>query len=307
MRIAIMAAGAVGGYFGARLAAAGHDVTFFARGANLEAIRKNGLKIESPLGDLHLKSVQITDDPKSVGSVDIILFAVKMWDIEQAAHAARPLIGSATQVITLQNGIDAVDTIAPILGADHVAAGTAQIVTVLGAPGVIKHTSKLALIRCGRLDKRPNATLSAFVDAGQKAGFDITLSDDIERDLWVKFVMLAGTSGITAATREPMGRILGDPDTRNLFQSLMQEVVDVGRAKGVNLPADLTQERMNFIESTFPKTMKASMANDLERGYRLELDWLAGRVVTLGRKLGIPTPANAVVYAVLKLHRMGPS
>jgi 2-dehydropantoate 2-reductase len=307
MRIAIMAAGAVGGYFGARLADAGDDVTFFARGANLEAIRKNGLKIESPLGDLHLKSVQVTDDPKSVGPVDVILFAVKMWDIEQAAQSLRPLIGPTTQVITLQNGIDAVDTIAPILGADHVAGGTAQIVTVLGAPGVIKHTSKLALIRCGRLDKRPNATLSAFVDAGKKAGFDITLSDDIERDLWVKFVMLAGTSGITASTREPMGRILADPDTRTLFQNLMQEVVDVGRAKGVNVPADLTQERMHFIESTFPKTMKASMANDLERGYRLELDWLAGRVVTLGRKLGIPTPANAVVYAVLKLHRMGPS
>jgi 2-dehydropantoate 2-reductase len=305
MRIAIMAAGAVGGYFGARLADAGHDVTFFARGANLDAIRKNGLKIESALGDLHLKSVQAMDDPKGVAPVDVVIFAVKMWDVEQAAQSLRPLIGPATQVITLQNGIDAVERIAPILGADHVAGGTAQIVTVLGAPGVIKHTSKLAVIRCGRLDKRPNATLTAFVAAGQKAGFDIAISDDIERDLWTKFVMLAGTSGITAATREPVGAILGDPDTRALFQSLMQEVVDVGRKKGVNLPADLAQERMHLIETSFPKSMKASMANDLERGGRLELDWLAGRIVQLGRDLGIPTPANTAVYAVLKLHRMG--
>ena len=150
MRIGVMAAGAVGGYFGARLANAGHDVTFFARGANLHAIRKNGLTIKSPLGDLHLASVKVTGDPKSVAPVDIVLFAVKLWDLEPAAQSLRPLIGPATQVITLQNGIDAVDTIAPVLGAAHVAGGTAQIVTVIEAPGVIKHTSKVALIRCGR-------------------------------------------------------------------------------------------------------------------------------------------------------------
>lgn len=305
MRIGVMAAGAVGGYFGARLANSGHDVTFFARGAGLDAIRKNGLTIKSPLGDLHLASVKVTDDPKSVAPVDIVLFAVKLWDLEAAAQSLRPLIGPATQVITLQNGIDAVDTIAPILGAAHVAGGTAQIVTVIEAPGVINHTSKLALIRCGRLDKRPDPTLAAFVEAGTKAGFDIALSDDIERDLWVKFVMLAGTSGITASTRATMGPILADPDTRALFLSLMQEVVDVGRAKGVALPADVAQERLRFIETTFPAGMKASMANDIERGNRLELDWLAGRVVQLGRALGVPTPANAAVYAVLKLHRMG--
>jgi 2-dehydropantoate 2-reductase len=305
MRIGVMAAGAVGGYFGARLADAGHDVFFFARGVNLEAIRTNGLKLESVLGDLHLKSVNVTDDPKSVGPVDVVLFAVKLWDLETAAQSLRPLIGPATQVITLQNGIDAVERIAPILGAEHVAGGTAQIVSVLGAPGVIKHSSKLAVVRCGRLDKRPDSTLSAFVAAGQNAGFDIALSEDIERDLWVKFVMLAGTSGITAATREPIGRVLSDPDTRTMYLNLMQEVVAVGRGKGINLPADFAQERMHVVETTFPPSMKASMAHDLERGNRLELDWLAGRVVQLGRDLGIPTPANAAVYTVLKLHRMG--
>jgi len=307
MRIAVMAAGAVGGYFGARLADAGHDVTFFARGAHLAAIRNNGLKIESALGDLHLTSVNVTDDPASVAPVEIVLFAVKLWDLETAAQSLRPLIGPSTQVITLQNGIDAVERAAPILGADHVAGGTAQIATVIEAPGVIKHTSKISIIRCGRLDRRADPTLTAFVAAGTKAGFDIALSDDIERDLWVKFVMLVGMSGITASTGEPIGRILADPDTRAMYLALMQEVVNVGRTKGVKLAADLAQERLQVVETTFPAGMKASMAHDLERGNRLELDWLAGRVVQLGRALGVPTPANDAVYAVLKLHRMGRS
>jgi 2-dehydropantoate 2-reductase len=305
MRIGVMAAGAVGGYFGARLAAAGHDVIFFARGANFEAIRKHGLTIESPLGNLHLTSVNVTDDAASVASVEIVLFAVKLWDLESAAQSMRPLIGSRTQVITLQNGIDAVERVAPILGGDHVAGGTAQIVSVIAAPGVIKHSSKAAILRCGRIDRDSDPTLAAFVEAGKKAGFDVSLSDDIERDLWAKFVMLAGTSGITAATREPIGSVLADPDTRALFLSLMQETVAVARAKGVRLPEDFATERLHFVETNFPFDMRASMANDIERGNRLELDWLAGRVVELGRVLGVPTPANAVVYAVLKLHRMG--
>ncbi|MBO0758870.1 MAG: 2-dehydropantoate 2-reductase [Bradyrhizobiaceae bacterium] len=305
MRIGVMAAGAVGGYFGARLAAAGHDVIFFARGANLEAIRRNGLIIESPLGNLHLTSVNVTDDPGSVAPVDVVLFAVKLWDLESAAQSIGPLIGLRTQVITLQNGIDAVERVAPILGVDHVAGGTAQIVSVIAAPGVIKHSSKVAIIRCGHIDRHSDPTLVAFADAGKKAGFDISLSDDIERDLWDKFVMLAGTSGITAATREPVGRVLADPDTRALFLSLMQETVAVARAKSVRLPEDFAQERLHFVEANFPFDMRASMANDIERGNRLELDWLAGRVVELGRALGVPTPANAAVYAVLKLHRMG--
>jgi 2-dehydropantoate 2-reductase len=305
MRIGVMAAGAVGGYFGARLAADGHDVIFFARGANLEAIRKNGLIIESPLGNLHLPSVSVTDDPGSVVPVDIVLFAVKLWDLESAAQSLRPLIGSRTQVITLQNGIDAVERAAPILGVDHVAGGTAQILSVIAAPGLIKHSSKVAIIRCGHIDRHSDPTLVAFAEAGKKAGLDVSLSDDIERDLWAKFVMLAGTSGITAATREPIGRVIADSDTRSLFLSLMQETVAVARAKGVRLPEDFARERLHYVETNFPFDMKASMANDIERGNRLELDWLAGRVAELGRVLGVPTPANGAVYAVLKLHRLG--
>jgi 2-dehydropantoate 2-reductase len=169
MRIGVMAAGAVGGYFGARLSAAGHDVIFFARGSNLEAIRKNGLIIESPLGNLHLTSVSVTDDPGSVASVDVVLFAVELWDLESAALSLRPLIGPRKEVIALQNGIDAVERIAPILGGDHVAGGTAHIVSVIAAPGVIKHSSEVAIIRCGHIDRHSDPTLVAFVEAEHKS------------------------------------------------------------------------------------------------------------------------------------------
>jgi 2-dehydropantoate 2-reductase len=305
MRIGVMAAGAVGGYFGGRLAAAGHDVVFFARGAHLEAIRKAGLKIESPLGDLHLRDAQATDDPSTVAPVDVVIFAVKLWDLEQAAASLRPLVAGATRVITVQNGIDAVERVAPILGADHVVGGYAQIATVIGSPGTIVHSSKFALFRFGHTDRRADPTLTAFVAAAQKAGLDVALAEDIDVELWKKFVFLSTMAGMTSATRQPIGPILADPDTRALLHSLLREVVAVGRAKGVGLPADHADKALAFADETLPRGMKASMAHDLERGNRLELDWLTGKVVELGRTLGVPTPASEAVYAILKLHRMG--
>jgi 2-dehydropantoate 2-reductase len=304
MRIAVMAAGALGGYFGARMDAAGHDVFFIARSANLQAIKANGLTVESVHGDLYLPKPNVTDDPASVGPVDTVLFTVKLWDTEQAAKQALPLVGPDTRVITLQNGVDSAERIAPILGADNVVAGSAHIATVISAPGVVTHTSKFARMVCGRTDGRPDERLTAFADAAQAAGIDIALSDTIERDRWKKFVFLVGLSGATGATRKPLGPILQDPDTRAFFHSLMREVVAVAEAKGISLPADFAEDRMKFADSS-PPTFKASLLHDLERGNRLELDWLAGKVVELGRLLGVPTPANEAVYAVLKLHRMG--
>jgi 2-dehydropantoate 2-reductase len=304
MRIAVMAAGAVGGYFGARLAAAGHDVFFIARGANLEAMSRTGLKVESALGNLHLPKPNVTDDPARVGPVDIVLFAVKLWDTETAAKQALPLVGPDTRVITLQNGVDSPERLAPVLGAEHAVAGSAYIATVLSAPGTVTHTSKFARMVCGRSDGLFDERLEAFTKAAQAAGIDIALSDAMDRERWQKFVFLVGLSGATAATRMPLGPILKDPDTRAFFYSLMREVVAVGRAKGVSLPADFADDRMTFAESS-PPNFKASLLHDLERGNRLELDWLAGKVVALGRELGVPTPANAAVYAILKLHRTG--
>jgi 2-dehydropantoate 2-reductase len=304
MRVAIMAAGAVGGYFGGRLAAAGHDVSFIARGAQLAAIRQHGLKIESPLGDLHLADAKAPDDPGQVGPVDVVLFAVKLWDTEKAAEQARPMVGPDTRVITLQNGVDSVERLQPILGADRVAGGSAYIASVLAAPGVIRHSSKFAGMRCGRLDGAPDPQLERFVEAGKKAGIDIALSETMNRDRWQKFVFLVGLSGSTGVTREPLGPIRQDPDTRALLHDIMAEVVAVGRAQGVALPADYAEDRMAFADTT-PADFKASLLHDLERGNRIEVDWLAGKVVALGRALSVPTPANAAVYAALKLHRMG--
>jgi 2-dehydropantoate 2-reductase len=305
MRIAVMAAGAVGGYFGARMAAAGHDVFFIARGAHLEAMRKNGLKIDSVNGDLHLPKPNVTDDPKSVGPVDIVLFAVKLWDTEKAAAAALPLLGPNTRVITLQNGVDSYERIAPIVGPERAIAGVTYVVTVIDRPGVIKQASQFQSIICGTIDGRADASLAAFVVAAKTANINITQSDNIERDRWHKFIFLSGTSGATALTRSSMGPILADPDTRALFRNIMAETLAVGSAKGVTLDPGYVDERLAFADKNVPGGMKASMANDLDRGNRLELDWLAGQVSRLGKELKVPTPVNDTIYAALKLHRMG--
>ena len=304
MRVAVMAAGAVGGYFGARLAAAGHDVAFIARGVHLAAIREQGLKIDSVLGDLHLRKANATSDPAAVGPVDIVLFAVKLWDTEIAAEAARPLVGPTTRVITLQNGIDSVERLMPILGMDQVVGGAAYIASVVPAPGTVRHTSQFARLHCGRLDRADDSKLAAFVDAGKGAGIDIALVPDINRERWEKFVFLVALSGITAATRKPLGAVFADTDTRSLFVDLMREVVAVGRAKGIPLAPEFIDDRIKFAEAA-PYGFKASMLHDLEAGRRLELDWLAGKVVALGREMSVPTPANDAVFKILKLWRMG--
>ena len=304
MRIAIMAAGAVGGYFGARLAAAGNEVSFVARGMQLDALRTRGLRVESPLGDIHIRPARATSDPREIGAVDIVLFAVKLWDTETAAAAARPLVGAATRVVTLQNGVDSVERLRPILGEDQVAGGTTHIATVVSAPGVITHTSRFAQLKCGRVDRRTDAALHDFVACAQAAGIDAMASDDINLDRWKKFTFLVGLSGATGMTRLPLGPILADADTRAFFLALMQETVVVGRASGVALPPDFASDRLAFADTT-PPGFKASLLHDLERGSRIELDWLAGKVVELGRRLNIPTPANGAAYAALKLHRQG--
>jgi len=305
MRIAAMAAGAVGGYFGARLAAAGHDVFFIARGAHRDAMLKNGLKIESVHGDVHLPKPNVTDDPAKVGPVDIVLFAVKLWDTETAAAAARPLLGPDSRLITFQNGVDSVERVSGVLGPERTIGGAAYIATVIAAPGVIKQTSQFAAMRFGRADKRPDEKLNAFIEAGKAAKIDIGIAADIQRELWQKFIFLTAMAGSTASLRSPIGPIVADQELRGFFRALMEEAFAVGKAKGVALDPAYLEERMNFVVNKVEPGMKASMAHDLERGNRLELDWLAGKVRTLGRELKIPTPASDAVYTNLKLYRMG--
>jgi 2-dehydropantoate 2-reductase len=304
MRVGVMAAGAVGAYFGGRMAAAGHDVAFIARGAHHDAIRRDGLRIESTLGDLHLRDVNVTDDPKQVGPVDVVLFAVKLWDTETAGQQTRPLIGPNTRVITLQNGVDSVERLAPILGDEATIGGATYVVTTIAKPGVIRHTGTTAKIHCGRLDRRPDAVLTSYVEQMKAASIDVALTDQMLLEIWKKFVVLSGTSSVTASTRQPLGVIRDDQHMRAFFFALMHETIAVGRAVGVEFPADFPTELERLV-ATFPSMMRASMANDLEAGNRLELDWLAGKVAALGRQYGIPTPAQEAVYAILKPYRMG--
>jgi 2-dehydropantoate 2-reductase len=299
MRIAVIGAGGVGAAFGAALAKAGGDVTFVARGAHLAAMRDNGLRIEGDRGETLLRPCQATDDPATIGPVDVVLFCVKLWDVERAGESIRPLIGPETAVIPVQNGVDAPDRLASVIGRDAVMGGTVGISATIAAPGIIRQTGTFMTMTFGELDGRASSRGERFLALCQKAGFTATLTDSIETAIWMKFIMLTAMSGGTAITRLPIGTLRDDPDVFWLFERIMHETDAVGRAKGVRLPDDAVTRILGGVRAT-PPTMMASMAHDLMRGNRLELPWLAGKVVSLGRELGVPTPVNAAVYAALK-------
>jgi len=304
MRIAVVGAGGVGGGFGAALAKAGADVTFIARGAHLAAMKSAGLKIESPRGDTHLVPTQATDDPKSVGHVDVVLFCVKLWDVESAGAHIKPMVGPTTAVIPLQNGIDAAERLLPILGPDAVMGGVAQISASIIQPGVIRQVGTFMRMIFGELDGRITKRGQDLLALCQKAGFEATLSEQILTDLWMKFILLATNSSVTAATRQPIGKLRDDPEVRPIIVAAVKEVHAIGRALKVPLPSDAVEKVLEFIGHA-PPAMKASMALDLERGNRLELPWLGGKAVALGRELGVPTPTHATLYAMLKPYAMG--
>ena len=306
MRIAVVGAGGVGGAFGAALAKAGGDVTFIARGAHLAAMKSNGLKVESPRGDIHLQPTQATDDPAAVGPVDIVLFCVKLWDVESAGRHIKPLVGARTAVIPLQNGIDAPERLVPILGKQAVMGGVAQISASIVAPGVIRQVGTFMRMIFGELDGSRSPRGEALLALCRKAGFDATLSEQILTELWMKFILLATNASVMALARQPIGKLRDDPDMKPQFVAAYREVIDVGRARGVALPADVLDKMLAF-NAGAPPTMKASMALDLERGNRIELPWLGGKVVELGRALGVPTPTHALMYAALKPYVMGMS
>ncbi|HWE22785.1 MAG TPA: 2-dehydropantoate 2-reductase [Myxococcales bacterium] len=308
MKIAVMGTGALGGYFGGRLAEAGEDVAFIARGAQLAALRESGLSLQSPRGNLQLPQVRATDDAKSIGPVDVVLFTVKLWSTEEAGRALAPLIGRDTAVVSLQNGVESNDLLARLVGREHLMGAVCYIAAVLDRSGVVVHSGRMARVIFGELDGRKTARAEAFLAACARArsGFDAELSPDVERAIWEKFVFIVGLSGLTALTRRPIGPVRSDPDTRALLLDVLREAVAVGRAKGVKLDSDFADQRLAFID-TLPPDMTSSMERDLERGNRLEVKWLSGAVARLGRELGIETPANRAVYAALKLHADGRS
>ena len=304
MRIAVVGTGGVGGGFGAALAKAGADVTFIARGAHLAAMKSQGLKVQSPRGDIHLVPTQATDNPADIGKVDIVLFCVKLWDVESAGAHIRPLIGPDTAVIPLQNGVDAAERLIPILGSGAVMGGVAQISASITGPGVIQQVGTFMRMIFGEFDGRRSKRGEDFLALCLRAGFDATLSEQILTDLWMKFILLASNASMMSVTRQPIGKLRDDPDLRPIFVAAYREVIDVGRAKGVALQADAVDQILDFTNH-MPPAMKASMALDLERGNRLELPWLGGKVVELGRQLGVPTPTHSMMAAMLKPYIMG--
>ena len=303
IRIAIVGAGGVGGYFGGRLAAAGAEVHFIARGAHLEALRSRGLTIRSFKGDLHLPRVQATDNPAAIGPVDVVFFTVKLYDAAAAARLLMPLVGPGTAVIPLQNGVDGTGIVAHAVGRQHTAGGTVYVAAVIDEPGVIRHSALDHLI-FGELDGTRTARLERLLEACEPAGFQATLSDNVKVDIWTKFVRLSVFSGMTAVTRCPIGPIVADPDLFDMAKAAAREAMTVARASGVPLP-DAVIDDLDHAYRALPGHMKSSMLEDLERGRPLELPWLSGAVVRLGLAAGVETPIHRFITAVLHPHVHG--
>jgi 2-dehydropantoate 2-reductase len=303
MKIAIFGSGGVGGYFGGRLAATGVDVTFLARGAHLDAMRTRGLRIDSPKGDVHLPQVKAESDPAAIGPAEIVFFAVKLYDTERALELLPPLIGPETVVIPLQNGVDSVAAVTRAVGAPHTAGGTCYVSAVIAEPGVIRHTAMDHLI-FGELDGTRTARLEWLLEACRSAGFQSTLSTDIILDIWAKFVRLSVFSGMTAVTRSPLGVLRDDPELFAMLKDAVTEAMAVARAKGIAMPQS-TVEDVATAYRALPAQTKSSMLEDLERGRRLELPWLSGAVVRIGRETGVETPTHRFINTVLKPHVNG--
>jgi 2-dehydropantoate 2-reductase len=304
MRIAVIGTGGIGGPYGASLAKAGADVTFVARGAHLAAMRENGLRIEGDRGEAHIRPAHATDNIAGIGTVDIVLCCVKLWDLEAVAGQIRAIIGPQTAVIPLQNGIDAAERLTLILGKEAVMGGMAFVTGTIIAPGVIRQTGTYQRMTFGELDGRVSDRGRRLRDLCEAAGFEGVLSRDIMVPVWEKFILLVPLSGLNALTRLPLGKWRDDPDLLALYEAALHETVSVGLAEGVRLPPDSAQRTLAQMRS-MPPHHTTSMGNDLLRGNRLELPWFAGKVVELGRRHGIKTPVNGFIYAALKPYAYG--
>jgi len=301
MRIAIMGSGATGSFFGAKLIKAGYDVTFIARGAHLTALQTEGLKVIGQ-EEFHLPKVSATSDPAAVGPVDVIIFAVKAYDTDEAANLIRPMVGPQTMIIPIQNGVDNGDRIGAILGQEHVVGGLCRISVDIPAPGTVRLNSPFKEIFFGEFSGQPSDRTAAFAAVLERAGIPHKLSGEITVDIWKKFVFITAMAGITGATRSAIGPIRECPETFELYRQLAAEVVAVGRAEGIDLPVTLADQLFEQAGG-LGAGMKASLLVDIEKGKRLEVETLQGHVSRLGRKHGIPTPVMDVIYALIKMHQ----
>jgi 2-dehydropantoate 2-reductase len=299
MRIVVVGAGGTGGYFGGLLTRAGQDVTFIARGTQLEALRTRGLTLESRLAGTFTVPVQVTDTPSEVAPVDLILFCVKTYDTDAAAESVRPLIRPDTMLLSLQNGIDNEERIAR--AAEHTSeiGAVAYVSSAIKAPGVVAQTAGPGKIILGELHRGASARTERLRDVLQRAGITAEVHPDIRVIIWQKFLFICAFSGVTTVTRLPIGTILADPMTHGLFRGTSEEVEAVARASGIDLPADCVEQALTTAAAVEPWG-RGSLYHDLAGGRRLELESLNGEVVRRGREHGIETPLNFAIYAALR-------
>ena len=300
MKIAVVGTGAVGGYFGARLAAAGSDVHFLARGDSLAALSERGLRVDSVLGDTYVAAgdVQVTDEPGVIGPSDVVLFTVKSYDTDAAAGQLMPLLQDETAVISLQNGIDNEERLAARIGSQHVVGGVAYLFAHRAGPGHIRHTGGPARIVFGELTGETSSRTDAFLAECPRASITAEIAADVRVALWSKFVFICAQAGLTAASRQPIGVIRQTAETWELFRGVLEEVTAVGRAEGVALPDDLVGKHQEFALG-LEAHGRSSMYDDLAAGRRLELEALLGEVVRRGARTGVPTPVSDVLYGLL--------
>jgi 2-dehydropantoate 2-reductase len=296
MRIAIYGAGGVGGYFGGRLAQAGEEVVFIARGKHLQALRSHGLRVDSIKGDFVVQPAHATDDPTQVGIVDVILVGVKAWQVPEAAEAMRPMVGPKTVVVPLQNGVEAPSQLAAVLGREHVLGGLCGLMTFIVEPGHIRHAGTDPFVKFGELDNRPSERVEKLRQAFAGAsGLTAEIPPDIQVALWQKFLFITAWSGMGTVTRAPVGVFRGQPATRQMLEQAVHEEFDVAQAHNIALPEETVSKTVGGFDS-LPPYATASMQRDIMAGRPSELDSLNGAVVHLGQAVGVETPLNAFIY-----------
>jgi len=298
VKIAVIGAGGMGGYYGGVLAQRNHEVTFIARGAHLRALQQDGLQVRSVFGDFMVKPARATDHPAGVGPVELMLFCTKSYDTDEAAELALPMIGAETSILSLQNGVDAAERIGRLAGMQHMLAGATWISSAVEGPGTIKQASDFRRVVIGELSGKITPRVRGVQEAFSGTGVAIEISKNIQGVLWAKFIFIAAASAFGSLTRLPVGGFRAVPETRAWMTNLMRETEAVARGLGVRLSTDAVEKALAFMDSSGPN-IKASMQLDVEAGRRTEVESIVGFIGRKGRELGIPTPVADMLYAVL--------
>ena len=295
MRIAILGAGSVGGYFGGRLAQAGEDVVFIARGEHLNVMLKSGLRVDSINGDFVVPSVQATDDPSTIGTVDLVLVGVKAWQVSEAAEAIRPMVGPKTVVLPLQNGLEAPVKLSEVIGDQHVLGGLCGLFCYVAGPGHIVHAGTDPFVKFGELDNHRSQRVEQLLDTFKRAGVTAVIPPDIQVAMWMKFLLITAWSGVGAVTRAPAGIWRSLPETRRMAEQSLREIIAVAAACDVALPENALEMTMTVYDGLVPQST-ASLQRDVMQGRPSELDAQIGAVVRFGQKADVATPLNIFIY-----------